>query len=119
MPTNKNKKAHKPKTTATPPKPRCNIQPSADSLLVIGDPHSDPDHPCNLEIAELMGKFIAQASPSLVWCAGDLATMSSLSSYDKGKHASVGRSYGADCASAVEWQDRFRHYADKSRHRPT
>jgi hypothetical protein len=94
------------------------VKPPPNSLLVIGDPHSEPEHPCNLEIAELIGKFVAQASPSLVWCAGDLATMSSLSSYDKGKNASVGRSYGSDCAAAVAWQDRFRHYADKSRTRP-
>jgi hypothetical protein len=56
-----------------------------ESLLVIGDPHSVPDHKCNLEIAELIGKFVAQTNPSLVWCAGDLATFNSLSSYDKGK----------------------------------
>jgi hypothetical protein len=89
-----------------------------ESLLVIGDPHSEPNHKSNLEVAELIGKFVAQTNPSLVWCAGDLATMNSLSSYDKGKNASVGRSYGADCIAAVEWQDRFRHYADQSPHRP-
>jgi Calcineurin-like phosphoesterase len=89
-----------------------------ESLLVIGDPHSVPDHKCNLEIAELIGKFVAQTNPSLVWCAGDLATFNSLSSYDKGKQASVGRTYGKDVAMAVEWQDRFRHFADKSPNRP-
>lgn len=50
-------------------------KPSPNSLLVIGDPHSDPEHPCNLEIAELIGKLVAQTSLSLVWCAGDIISL--------------------------------------------
>ncbi len=86
---------------------------------MIGDPHSEPEHQVNLEVAELIGKFVAQVSPSQVLCLGDLTTFNSLSAYDKGKHAAVGRTYGKDVAMSVAWQDRFRHFADKSRARPT
>lgn len=47
----------------------------------------------------MLGQFILDERPDVIVCAGDLADMPSLSSYDKGKKSFEGRRYSADIAA--------------------
>lgn len=64
------------------------------SILVIGDPHTDPDVP-NIRF-EWLGNLITDRLPDIIVQMGDWADMKSLSSYDRGKRDFHGRSYNRD-----------------------
>lgn len=54
-----------------------------------------------------MGKFLAELKPDVLVNCGDAADMSSLSSYDKGKRSSIGKSYKNDLNSHLDFQERL------------
>ena len=66
------------------------------SHLYIPDPHAEPE--VSNERFDLLGSFIIDHKPDVIVCAGDLADMPSLSSYDKGKKSFEGRRYSEDIA---------------------
>lgn len=73
--------------------------------LVIPDPHAIPGK--HNKRAEWLGALIADVKPDVVINLGDVADMPSLSSYDKGTKGFIGRNYKADCAAAVDFEDRL------------
>lgn len=72
--------------------------------LVIPDPHATPGR--SNKRADYLGKLIVDSKPDVVVLLGDLFDMSSLSSYDRGKKSFQGRTYSADVASGIEFNDR-------------
>ncbi len=52
------------------------------NMLIIPDPHASPDY--DNERFSALGEFILSTKPQYIVCLGDMADMSSLSSYDKG-----------------------------------
>ena len=75
------------------------------NLLIIGDPHANPDY--DNDRFETLGKFIAKEKPHHIVCIGDMADMSSLSSYDRGTRGFEGRRYYKDIASVIDAQERL------------
>ena len=73
--------------------------------LVIPDPHAHPQH--DNERATLLGNLIKDLKPDVVINLGDTADMPSLSSFDKGTKAFVGRNYSADINSHLDFQDKM------------
>lgn len=73
--------------------------------LLIGDPHATPYH--NNSRFDLLGRFIADRKPDVVVCIGDMASMESLCSYDKGKKCFEGRRYKKDVSATIEAQTRM------------
>lgn len=73
--------------------------------LILGDPHAHPDH--HNERATWLSKLIMDIKPDVVVNIGDSADMPSLSSYDKGKRSFHGRTYAADIASHLDFQERL------------
>lgn len=73
--------------------------------LVIPDQHAHPDY--SNERANYLGKLIADLKPDVVVNLGDGADMASLSSYDKGTKAFVGRSYQKDIEAHLDFQERI------------
>lgn len=84
-------------------------------VIVIGDPHAQPKF--HNERAEWIGQLIVAEKPDEVICIGDLADMISLCSYDKGQRGAIGRSYAADIASAVDFNDRMMYWVKKAKKR--
>ncbi len=74
-------------------------------LLAIPDQHAHPDH--SNERADWLAKLIIDLQPDIVVNGGDAADMASLSSYDKGKRSSIGKSYTRDLNAHLEFQDRL------------
>lgn len=72
--------------------------------LIIPDSHAHPDY--NNSRFDWLSRLIVDVKPDVVVHIGDGADMPSLSSYDKGTKAFVGRNYGADIGAAVEAEDR-------------
>jgi len=70
--------------------------------LIIGDSHATPQSP-NRRF-EWLGNFIVEQQPDLIVSIGDMADMSTLSSYDKGTKAAWGKTYKADVASVRDAQ---------------
>ena len=73
--------------------------------LVIGDPHATPHF--NNERFTLLGKLIVDLMPDVIINIGDMADMSSLCSYDKGKKSFEGRRYKADIAATIDAQEKL------------
>lgn len=77
------------------------------TILVIPDQHAHPDY--SNRRADLAGKFMVDLKPDIVVNIGDAADMPSLSAYDKGKRSFIGRSYAADIAGHLNFQERLWH----------
>lgn len=73
--------------------------------LIIPDPHSKPGR--HNRRAEWVGKLIVDVKPDVVIVLGDTADMESLSSYDKGTKAFIGRNYLKDMEAHSDFQDRL------------
>lgn len=73
--------------------------------VVIPDAHAHYKH--HNKRADYVGRFIADIKPDTVIDIGDSADFPSLSSYDKGKRSFHGRTYAADVASYLDFQDRL------------
>ncbi len=85
--------------------------------LIIPDVHVEPGQNFARRIIPL-GKLIADEAPDVVWCAGDWASMDSLSSYDKGRKSHEGRRYKKDIRAANEALDMLENEIAKKRHKP-
>ena len=81
------------------------------TILVIPDPHDEPT--VSQERFEWLGNLIVAKQPDVIVCLGDLATMDSLSSYDKGTVHSEGRRYCDDLASFLSALDKIHKPMDK------
>jgi len=73
--------------------------------LVIGDPHATPEY--NNNRFDILGKFIVDRQPDVIVNIGDMASMESLCSYDKGKKSFEGRRYKHDVAAVIDAQERM------------
>jgi hypothetical protein len=73
--------------------------------LVIPDQHAMPG--VDNDRFELAGRFALAKRPDVIINLGDLASMESLSSYDKGHKSFEGRRYSGDIESANDALDRF------------
>jgi len=73
--------------------------------IVIPDPHSHFQH--NNKRADWAGKLIADEKPDVVIVIGDLWDMPSLSGFDKGTRAAIGRTYRADIDAGLEFNERL------------
>lgn len=75
------------------------------SHLVIPDVHCRPEQ--TNERADLLARLITDVSPDVVINMGDQSDFPSLSSYERGQRAFVGRTYAADVNSHLEFQARL------------
>jgi|TARA_R110002096_G_C14605202_1_gene723001 hypothetical protein len=75
------------------------------NLLVIGDPHANPDYDNDRFTG--LGEYIAQEKPEYVVCLGDMADLPSLSSYDRGTKGFEGRRYSKDVAAVIDAQEKL------------
>lgn len=73
--------------------------------VVIPDQHATPKQ--NNDRARWVGEFIKETKPDVVVNMGDMADMSSLCSYDKGKKSFQGRTYQADINAHLDFQDKL------------
>lgn len=73
--------------------------------LVIPDPHSHFQH--NNKRAEWAGRLVNDVQPDVVVVLGDLWDMPSLSGFDKGTRAAIGRTYRADIDAGLDFNDRL------------
>ena len=73
--------------------------------LVIPDAHAHYKH--NNRRAEWLGELIVDVKPDVVINIGDNWDMPSLSGYDKGKKSFQGRTYAADVAAGLDFNDRL------------
>jgi len=74
-------------------------------ILVIGDPHATPKH--NNDRFEWLGNFIVEKQPDIIVNIGDMASMDSLSSYDKGSIHAEGNRYDHDIEAVIDAQERM------------
>lgn len=81
--------------------------------LLIPDPHAVPN--TSHERADWIGKLILDEKPDVVINGGDMFDMESLSSYDKGKGSFFGKTYHADIAAGLEFDDRLWHPIRKAK----
>jgi hypothetical protein len=75
------------------------------TYILIPDQHAHPDY--HNDRADWAGKLIADVKPDVVVNMGDAIDLASLSSYDKGTRAFVGRSYLKDLNSHLDFQERL------------
>lgn len=73
--------------------------------LIVGDIHSCPEVPNDR--ADWLANMIIDQRPDVVVNLGDALDLASLSSYDKGKRSSIGRSYRADLECHLDFQERM------------
>lgn len=83
--------------------------------VIIPDSHANPEF--NNRRFDYIGRYLLDTKPDVVINMGDLADMSSLSSYDKGKKEFKSRRYNEDIAAAVDAQDRMWHSLKKQKKR--
>lgn len=83
--------------------------------LVIPDQHAHFQH--NNRRADLLGRLMYDLRPDVVVNIGDAADMPSLSSYDRGRKSFQGRTYAADVASHLDFQDRLWHQFSRHKKR--
>lgn len=74
-------------------------------ILIIGDSHATPQSP-NRRF-DWLGNYIISQQPDVIVNCGDMADMSTLSSYDKGTRTAWGKTYKADVASVLDAQARL------------
>ena len=73
--------------------------------LIIPDSHATPQSP-NTRF-DWLGNYIVEHRPDFIVNIGDIADMSTLSSYDKGTKTAWGKTYKDDVASVLDAQDRL------------
>jgi len=73
--------------------------------LIVPDPHAHPDF--HNDRADWLGALIKDIKPDVVINIGDAADVPSLSSYDKGTRAFMGRNYRADIDAHLDFQERM------------
>jgi len=73
--------------------------------LVIGDPHCNPK--ASNDRFLWAGKLARDLKPDTIICMGDLSSLDSLSSYDKGKKSFEGRRYKKDIDHAHDALEKF------------
>lgn len=81
------------------------IIPKPKIHLVIPDPHAHPDF--NNERATLAGKLIKDLKPDVVVNLGDMWDMSSMSSYDRGRKSTFGRTFQRDIDAGLDFDERL------------
>lgn len=74
-------------------------------ILVIGDAHATPQ--ANNDRFEWLGNFIVEKQPDVIVNIGDMASMDSLSAYDKGSVFAEGRRYTDDIEVTIDAQKRM------------
>lgn len=72
------------------------------NILVIPDCHASPQSP-NTRF-EVLGNFIVERQPDVIFSIGDVADLSTLGTYDKGTKTAWNRTYKADCESVRDAQ---------------
>lgn len=72
------------------------------NILCLPDAHASPQS--SNRRFEWLGNLIVERQPDVIYCAGDLADMSTLSSYDKGMKQSWGKTYKEDVKSVKNAQ---------------
>jgi hypothetical protein len=77
----------------------------SNTHIVFSCAHAHYEH--NNDRAEWLGKLICDIKPEVVINLGDSADMPSLSAFDKGTKASIGRTYEKDIAAHTDFQDRL------------
>jgi hypothetical protein len=75
------------------------------SILVVPDAYSTPEDDNNR--AHLLSALIDDLRPPTIIQMGDLFSMDSLSSFDKGRWGSVGRTYKADLAAGHDFSEKM------------
>ncbi len=73
--------------------------------VVFSCAHAHHDH--NNDRATWLGKLICDVRPEVVVNLGDNADMPSLSSFDKGTRAAMGRTYEKDIAAHIDFQEKL------------
>lgn len=73
--------------------------------LVIPDCHAHPDH--NNDRADWAGRLILDLRPDVVINLGDMWDLSSMSSYDKGRKSTFGRTFERDINAGLEFDERL------------
>ena len=81
--------------------------------LVFYDAHAHHNH--NNDRALWLGELINELRPDVVIDGGDTADLPSLSSYDKGTRAAVGRTYKQDVDAHNDFQDKLWYKTRKSK----
>lgn len=75
------------------------------NILVIPDSHASPQSP-NTRF-EALGNLLVERRPDVIVNIGDMADMSTLSSYDKGLKQAWNKTYKADCESVRNAQEKL------------
>lgn len=73
--------------------------------IVFSCAHAHHEH--NNDRAIWLGQLILDIKPDVVINLGDLADMPSLSSFDKGTRAAMGKTYQKDIDAALDFQEKF------------
>jgi len=81
--------------------------------LVVSDPHAHYQH--HNKRAEWVGKLINDIKPDVVINMGDNFDMPSLSGFDKGTRAAIGRTYRADVNAGIDFNDRLWNEVKKTK----
>jgi hypothetical protein len=91
---------------------------TGSDILIVPDPHSTPEH--DNDRAHLLSKLIDDLRPPTIVRMGDLFSMDSLSSFDKGRWGSVGRTYKNDLAAGHDFHEKMwaSWTRTKNRYRP-
>ena len=71
------------------------------NILCVGDIHARPE--VSNRRATLLGRFIKEKQPDIVWLAGDVGDFGSLCSYDKGTLHAEGRRYSKDLSCVADF----------------
>lgn len=73
--------------------------------LVLPDPHAHPDF--SNERADWIGQLIVDIKPDVLINMGDMWDLSSMSSYDKGRKSTFGRTFQRDIDAGLEFDERL------------
>jgi len=84
---------------------------SRKNILCVGDIHARPE--VSNRRATILGRFIKDKQPDIVWLAGDVGDFGSLCSYDKGTLHAEGRRYSKDLECVSDFLHLL-HYEIKS-----
>lgn len=71
------------------------------NILCVGDIHARPE--VSNRRATILGRFIKDKQPDIVWLAGDVGDFGSLSCYDKGTLHAEGRRYSKDLSCVADF----------------
>ncbi len=74
------------------------------NILCVGDVHARPG--VNNNRGTILGRFIKDKQPDIVWMAGDVGDFASLSSYDKGTYHAEGQRYAHDLVAVADFLDK-------------